>query len=124
MSKGALLRYNEYMKRNYPDYTFGLILFGIGLFMLFKNVNVNSFHFYTFHSVNTGGVIIFLLILTSAFYIAKGYEILKYAIYALVILLVISIILGIHVYLRPMSLFDLILILAPITIGIGLMLQS
>ncbi len=112
------------MKRNYPDYTFGLILFGIGLFMLFKNVNVNSFHFYTFHSINTGGVIIFLLVIFGAFYIAKGYEYIKYILYALTLALMISVILGIHVYLRPMSLFDLFLILAPIAIGIGLMLHS
>lgn len=96
----------------------------VSLFMIFKNTYVSSFGFYHFGRVRTGGILIILLILSTVFAIVKPSKLSKLLVLGVVAMMVLSLILGMHLRFRPMSILDAILILAPGIIGIGLILKE
>ena len=95
------------------EYTFGIILVLVSLFMLFKNTYVSSFGFYSFGRVNTGAILIVLLILAVIAAVVKPNKITKSCIGIVLGLLVLSLILGIRMGFRGMTVIDIILILVP-----------
>ena len=106
------------------EYTFGIILVLVSLFMLFKNTYVSSFGFYSFGRVNTGAILIVLLILAVIAAVVKPNKITKSCIGIVLGLLVLSLILGIRMGFRGMTVIDIILILVPLAIGVGLILKN
>lgn len=106
------------------EYTFGIILILVGLFMLFKNTYVSTFHFYTLGGVNTGAILIILLVLAVIFAVARPSVLSKVLIGVIVAALVVSLLLGMHIGFRHMSLSDVLLILAPLAAGAGLVLRA
>lgn len=106
------------------EYIFGIILILVGLFMLFKNAYVTSFGFFSFGRVNTGAILIVLLVLAVILAVVRPSTWSKVLIGVLIAALVLSLILGMHIGFRYMSLSDVLLILAPLAAGIGLVLQG
>lgn len=106
------------------EYTFGIILILVGLFLLFKNTYVTSFAFYSFGRVNTGAILIVLLVLAVIFAVVRPSTLSKVLIGVIVAGLVISLLLGMHIGFRYMTLSDVLLILAPLAAGIGLVLRG
>lgn len=106
------------------EYIFGIILILAGLFMLFKNTYVSTFHFYTLGGINTGGILVVLLILAVIFAVVRPCTVSKVLIGVIVAALVLSLLLGMHIGFRHMSLSDVLLILAPLAAGAGLVLRA
>ena len=106
------------------EYGFGIVLILVSLFMLFKNTYVSSFGFYSFGRVNTGAILIVLLILSVIATVVKPNKITKSCIGIILGLLVLSLILGIRMGFRGMTVIDIILILVPLAIGVGLVLKN
>lgn len=106
------------------EYTFGIILILVGLFMLFKNTYVTSFAFYSFGRVNTGAILVVLLVLAVIYAVVRPSTLSKVLIGVIVAGLVISLLLGMHIGFRHMSLSDVLLILAPLAAGAGLVLRA
>lgn len=106
------------------EYTFGIILILVGLFLLFKNTYVTSFAFYSFGRVNTGAILIVLLVLAVIFAVVRPGTLSKVLIGVIVAGLVISLLLGMRIGFRYMTLSDVLLILAPLAAGIGLVLRG
>ena len=106
------------------EYTFGIILVLVGLFMLFKNTYVTSFGFYSFGRVNTGAILIVLLVLAVIFAVVRPCTASKVLIGVIVAALVLSLLLGMRIGFHFMSLSDVLLMLAPLAAGIGLVLRG
>lgn len=106
------------------EYMFGVILILVGLFMLFKNTYVTTFGFYSIGRVNTGGILIVLLILAVVFAVVRPSTWSRVLIGVIVAALVLSLLLGMHIGFRYMTLTDVLLILAPLALGIGLVLRG
>lgn len=103
----------------------GLVLIFVGLFMFLKNVSINSFGFYRlFNTVNTGGIIIVLLIISFIAVIVKANKITIGLFIACLLGLILSVILGIDIRFRAMSALDLILILGCLFGGVGLAIKG
>lgn len=106
------------------EYIFGVILILVGLFMLFKNTYVTTFAFYSFGRVNTGAILIVLLVLAVIYAVVRPSTLSRVIIGVLVAGLVISLLLGMHIGFRYMTLSDVLLILAPLAVGVGLVLRG
>lgn len=106
------------------EYIFGIILILVGLFMLFKNTYVTTFGFYTFGRVNTGGILIVLLVLAVIYAVVRPSTLSRVLIGVVVAALVLSLLLGMHIGFRYMTLTDVLLILVPLAAGIGLVLRG
>ena len=105
-------------------YIFGVILILVSLFMLLKNTYVSSFGFYSFGRVNTGAILIVLLILAVIFAVVKPCKASKVLIGAILAALVLSLILGMRIGFVRMSVLDVLLMVVPLAIGIGLVLRG
>lgn len=101
----------------------GVILLIVGAFMFFKNVRLYSFDFWRFGAISTGAIIIALLIVDAVLMVAWYKPVMKYIFFALIGMLVLSIILGSRLHFTG-SLVDLVLMLAPLTVGAGLCLKG
>lgn len=106
------------------EYIFGIILILVGLFMLFQNTYVTSFSFYSFGRVNTGAILIVLLVLAVIFAVVKPSKLSKILIGVLLAGLVVSLLLGMRMGFRFMSVSDVLLMLAPLAVGVGLVLRA
>lgn len=106
------------------EYIFGIILILVGLFMLFKNTYVTSFNFYAFRGVNTGAILVILLVLAVIFAVVRPSKPSKILIGVIVAALVVSLLLGMRMGFHFMSLSDVLLLLAPLAVGIGLVLRA
>ena len=106
------------------EYIFGIILILVSLFMIFKNTYVTSISFYRFGPVNTGAILIVLLILAVIFAVAKPSRLSKILIGAILAGLVLSLILGMQIGFRSMSVLDVILMILPLAVGAGLVLKN
>ncbi len=104
--------------------TLGWALVIIGLFMLFKMVRVSSFGFYRFGRMSTSAIVLVLLLLSAiAVVVNKNKFTVGCFIFSLA-LLVISLIMGTELYFAYVSLTDILLVLVPVVLGTGLILQS
>ena len=106
------------------EYIFGIILIAVSLFMIFKNTYVTTVSFYYFGRVNTGAILIVLLILAVIFAVAKPSTFSKALIGVILAGLVVSLILGMHISFKRMSVLDVILMVVPLAIGVGLVLKN
>lgn len=106
------------------SYTFGVILILVGLFMLFKNTYVSTFAFYTLGRVNTGAILIVLLVLAVIYAVVRPSTLSKVMIGVVLAGLVVSLLLGMRIGFHYMSLSDVLLILAPLAVGVGLVLRG
>lgn len=102
---------------------------GIGLCLLSAvvfamNVRVGRFHFMHVGKVNTGGVIIVLMLLAIIAMFIKMNTITRSLFALTVIVLIIDVIISLNVYLTRMPLAKLILILVPGCLGIALILKN
>ena len=106
------------------EYILGIILIIVSLFMIFKNTYVSSFRFYNFGRVNTGAILIVLLILAIIYAVARPSKISKIIIAVILMLMVVSLILEMHIGFKPVSVLDVLLMLVPLAVGIGLVLKN
>lgn len=110
-------------KKNF-EFIFGLILIFVGLFMIFKNSYVYGFSFYSIGRVNTGGILIVLLILSVIFAVIKPSKLSKALIFVILGCMVLSLILGMHIGFKHMSVLDIILMIVPLAVGAGLVIKT
>lgn len=101
----------------------GVLLSGLGLFLLCKNIVVNMWGFY-YHLTGSSGVLIVLLIAGIVAMVTKPCKVTYFMFATLLTLLLLSVILSIRIHLRMMSFFDLLLIISTIGIGVGLLVKS
>lgn len=106
------------------EYIFGIILIVVGLFMLFKNTYVATISFYMIGWVNTGAILIVLLILAIIFAVVKPSTFSRVLIGIILAGLVLSLLLGMRIGFRPMSVLDVLLMVAPLAVGTGLVLKA
>lgn len=103
----------------------GIVLILVGLFLFLKNVVINSFRFYRIGGfVNTGAILMILLIIAFVAMIVKFNKITLGLFVTCLIFLIFTIILSIDIRLRPMTAFDFILIAGTLFGGVGLTLKS
>ena len=102
----------------------GIALTAVGLFMLFRMVRVSSFGFYRIGGVNTSATILVLLILSAIAIVVKRNKFTWACLIVSLCLLVLSLILGTHLYFAYATLIDILLVLVPVIVGVGLIIQS
>ena len=108
-----------------PDFIIGLIFMFIGLIMFLKNVTVGTFIFYRIGGyVNTGVVVILLMIASFMALIIKPNKITKSLLLISFIMLIIVIILSIDIHVARMSILSLIIMMFMLFGGIALMIKS
>lgn len=113
------------MKHNRTfEYVFGIILIFVSLFMIFKNTYVSTLNFYSIGRVNTGAILVILLILSVVFAVVRPSRLSKILLVVILILMVVSRILEMHIGFRPVSVLDVILMVVPLGIGIGFVLKN
>ena len=106
------------------EYIFGVILIAVSLFMIFKNTYVTTISFYYLGRVNTGSILIVLLILAVIFAVVRPGK-LSYTLIGVILAgLVVSLLLGMHIGFRHMSVLDVILMVFPLAVGVGLVLRG
>lgn len=110
--------------KNKITFAAGLICTLIGIVAFLMNVNVTSWGFYRFGRMNSGGILIVLLILAVIYLVAKRNRTGIILVAIAVILILLSLILGINMYIRHISAFIMILIVGLIATGIGLIIKS
>ena len=102
----------------------GSILIAVGIFIFFKSTRILSWGFYRIgYNVSTGGILIALTIVDLILLFATRHKAAKIALPILIAMLVLSVILGTHLYFTG-SLLDLFLILIPAAVGAGLVLRA
>ena len=102
----------------------GVVLVALGVFMFFKSTRIMSWGFYRIgHDISTGGILIALTIVDLVLLVATQHKGAKIALPILIALLVLSVVLGTHLYFTG-SLLDLFLILVPAAVGAGLLLRA
>ena len=106
------------------EYLFGIILIAVSLFMIFQNTYVTTLSFYRFGRVNTGAILIVLLILAVIFAVVRPCTLSKVLIGVILAGLVVSLLLGMHIGFKRMSVLDVLLMVVPLAIGIGLVLKA
>jgi len=102
---------------------FGYILVAVGLFMLFKSMRISNFGFWRVWGISTSGIIIVLMIVSGVAVVVKTNKITKGCLIGTLCMLIISVILGTSIHFTYMSVLDLLLILAPLVIGTGLLIR-
>lgn len=103
---------------------FGWVLVIIGLFMLFKMVRVSSVEFYSFGRLNTSAIVLTLLILSAIAVVVKMNKFTVGCLVLSLVLLVVSLIMGTKLYFAYVTLTDILLVIVPVVLGTGLILQS
>ena len=106
------------------DCIFGVILILVSLFMIFKNTYVTTISFYYFGRVNTGAILVVLLVLAVIFAVARPSAFSHVLIGVILAGLVISLLMGMHIGFRRMSVLDVILMVIPLAVGVGLVLKN
>ena len=102
----------------------GSILVAIGLVMLFKSMRISSFGFWSIRGFSTSGIIIVLMIVSGIAVVVKTNKITKGCMIGTLCILIISVIMGTRIHFTYMSVLDLFLILAPLVVGVGLLIRS
>ena len=109
-------------KNNLRIVGIGLLL--VSLFMLFKSARVYSFGFYRFGNVSTSGIILVLMILAGIALVVKPGKITKICLGVTIAMLVLSLILGTNIAFIGITVLDIILMLVPLVLGVGLIIRS
>ena len=102
----------------------GLGLIFVGFIMLFKMVRVSSFGFYRIGFVDTTAIILVLLILSGIAIVVQRNKITISCMIISLALMVISLLLGTHLYFVYTSLLDILLVFIPVIIGTGLLVRE
>lgn len=106
------------------NFLLGIIMCGLGVYLLLDNITVSSLNFYRLGSVNTAPVLIILLILFVVIAVVKS----EWWSYLLIFIdfigIIISVIMGTSFHLKPMSAFTLILMVVVFAVGLGLIIKS
>lgn len=114
------------MKNNIqkPDFIIGLLFMLAGLIMFLRNVTVGSFIFYRIGYVNTGAIVLVLMIISFMALIIKPNKITKSLLLISFIMLIIVIILSIDIRVARMSILSLIIMMFMLFGGIALIIKS
>lgn len=110
--------------RHQGESIIGILFLGIGLFMLSKSIYVSNFGFWRIGYIDTGGILIVLLVLSMIGFVLRPGKLTRCCIIIILIMLFVSVLLSTHIYLRHISLIDIILILCPIGVGAGLLIRG
>ncbi len=102
----------------------GIALLAVGLFMLFKMVRVSSFGFYRFGGVNTSAIVLVLLVLSAIAVVVKQNKFTWGCLIVSLCLLVLFLLLGTSLYFAYTSLTNVLLVLVPSIIGLGLIIKG
>lgn len=101
----------------------GSILVGVGVFMFLKSVQSSAWGFYRLGRISTGGILIALILVDVILLTATRHKAAKIALPILITMLILSLILGTHLYFSASAL-DLLLMLGPAAVGAGLLLRA
>lgn len=110
--------------KNKTGFYIGLILCIITVVLLMMNIRVGSFSFYRFGFINSGALCIIMLSISIVALLVKPCKVTKFLVAFMIIALILTIILGLHINLMPMSIFDFFLILAPGLIGLAFIIKN
>ncbi len=102
----------------------GFILIAVGLFMFFDHTYVTSFGFYRLGRVSTGAILIVLLILDVIFAVVRPSKVSKALIGVLLAALVVSLLLGMRIGFYRTTVLDVLLMVIPLAVGVGLVLKA
>lgn len=105
----------------------GLLLSLLSLVLFLMHVRVGSFNFWgsrVFGFVNPGAIILIMIIVSFIALLVKPCKVTKLLLPAMIIILIINIIVSLNIYLVSMSIFTLLLILAPGCVGIALIIKG
>ncbi len=102
----------------------GYLLLIVGLFMLFKMVRVSSFGFWRVGRFSSSAIILVLLIVSAIAAFVSYNKFTFGCLMTSLFLLIISLLLGTELYLEYSSLSDILLVLAPVIIGVGLVIKG
>lgn len=98
----------------------GIVCLLTGIVALLMNVSISSWGFYRFGHISTGGILLVILLLSIIYTVIKRNKIGIVLIACSATLMILSLILGVHMYIRHMSVFSMILIIGLMAVGIGL----
>ena len=112
------------MKRNPLTTLIGLGLVLLSVILIFVNTTVSGWGFYRIGRVSTGGILIVLLVLAAIALFVRPSNVTVGILAVVVALIVLSLLLGLHLHLRHMGLMKLVLIIAPMVIGVGMIVRD
>lgn len=95
-----------------------------GVVTLLLNTSISSWGFYRVGKTSTGGILFALLILSAVYLAVKKNKTGMVLVAGSVSMLLLSLILGIHIRILPMSALEMVLICGLIGSGIGLIVKS
>lgn len=102
----------------------GLICTLIGVITLLMNVTVTSWSFYRFGKINSGGILFVILILSIIYLIARRNKTGIFLVAGSIGLMLLSLIMGINMYIGHLSAFTMVLIIGLIGVGLGLIVKA
>lgn len=102
----------------------GIILTVFGIFLLLSNINVSSLSFCRVGGINSAPILIILLIISIVVSIVSDKKFWWVLVFADIVLIIVSVILGTRFSFKYMSAFDLVLMIGVFAVGLGLVLKG
>lgn len=102
----------------------GIVLVALGIYILLENTIVYSFGFWRLRGIDTGAILIALLIISVICMVVKPNFVTKLFVGIFFAMLVASLILGMHFSLRGMTGMQALLIVGMIAVGIGFVIRA
>lgn len=112
------------MKKNKILMIVSILMIIEAIILFAVNIKVSGWGFYRIGGINTGGILAFLLMADIVWLIVKPNKVAKIAACVIFILLILSVILGIRLYLAHMSFFKFIAMALLLATGVGLLIRG
>ena len=106
------------------DFLLGIALTVIGAYLFLTHVSVTGFSFYMLRGVNTPAVLLLALCICFVITVVKPNLITKWLLGIFFLLFIVSIILSLHFVFHGMNAFVLLLVLATLFGGLGLIIRA
>ena len=102
----------------------GLVLTGLGIFLLLDSIQISSFGFYAFYGVNSAPILLILF----AVFVILAVVVSSWWTWVLMVLdligIVVSVIMGTHFYFKHMTALTLVIMIAVLAVGLGLTIRN
>lgn len=112
------------MKNSLLSFISGILLFGLGVFLLLSNIRVSSLTFYRFGKVSSAPILIILFIVFIVLAVIKSHWVTWSLVVFDIILMIVSVIMGTNFSFKYMSAFDLLAMIVLMSVGLGLFLKG
>lgn len=106
------------------QFLLGLVLFGLGIFLLLDSIQISSLSFYRIGTVSTAPILLILLIIFIVVAVASKSNWTWLLVVLDIILIIVSVIFGTSFYFKHMSALNLVLMIGVFSVGIGLIIKS